>query len=210
MMKNTLATALARIEQLSQMDEKTHKPHKNDIAQRDNITYIKENSSNINYINNKPASPSSDYPPDMQDAFEHNIYNRPYLSNLEGLRDADNAKLCIDSNLAYSNKKSNSNDDSYTPHNQHKTTGHYVGLKLRVNSDPVFLLAQQWGMLAKWLYILCRDYGEQMVKAKIQYVAAIGDAYFGDAESISTQRGKMTTHLVRSCKPRRTHAQQKT
>lgn len=213
MMKYSLAAALARIEKLSQMDEKTHKPHKNDIAQRDNINNIKAKSSNISYINNKQSSPSSAYPPDLEDALEHNLYNRSYLSNLQGLGDADNAKLWIDSNLAYSNKKnnsSNSNDSNYTPHNQHKTSGHYVGLKLRVNSDPTFLLAQQWGMLAKWLYILCRDYGEQTVKAKIEYVSAIADGYFGDAESIATQRGKMTTHLVRSCKPRRKYAQQKT
>lgn len=209
MMKYSLATALARIETLSQTDEKTHIIHKNDIAQRDNINNINHKTSNISYINNNHPAPISDYPQTTEQAFEHNIYNRSYSFNLQALGDAEDAKLCIDSNLAYSNKKSNSsnsNNDSNTTHNQHKTPANYVGLKLRVNSDPVFLLAQQWGMLAKWLYILCRDYGEQTVKAKIQYVSAIADGYFGDAESIATQRGKMTTHLVRSCKPRRKYA----
>lgn len=213
MMKYSLATALERVQKLSRLDDNFVNHQNTDHKKTGNINNIKQTVSNISHIINNQSSPTLDNPPSLINAFEHNIYNQPYSNSVRLLKDAALGKLSIDSNLADSNKKNNSSDSSNsTDHsntnypNTHKTPANYVGLKLRVNSDPVFLLAQEWGMLAKWLYVLCRDYGEQTVRAKIEYVSAIADGYFGDAESVATQRGKMTTHLVRSCKKRKAHA----
>jgi hypothetical protein len=67
----------------------------------------------------------------------------------------------------------------------------YKGLYLRINTDPIFVKAQGWGMAGGLLYNLCKKFGESFVKGRIEYISGWHDNAFTLPEPKHLQRGKV-------------------
>ena len=71
------------------------------------------------------------------------------------------------------------------------TARDYSGLKAKVNSDPVFVMLQDWGVGAPFIYAAARDFGESRVKESAQRIAKLREGYFRQGFPIPQQRGRI-------------------